>query len=110
MDLFSINPNNLSFAIVSKSDIAAPFKVVIKTESCSSFSSSITIGRVLRRCFVAAGNTLSVDWGVDKKKIIRYCLGHAAGAADLTKADFATVLTWIGGNTVGNAVYTLEDL
>ena len=60
--------------------------------------------------FVAAGNTLSVDWGVDKKKIIRYCLGHAAGAADLTKADFATVLTWIGGNTVGNAVYTLEDL
>lgn len=60
--------------------------------------------------FVANGKTLSVDWDTDTARIIRYCFGLAAGNAALTKTDFATMLTWLGGNAVGNAVYAMHDL
>jgi hypothetical protein len=59
--------------------------------------------------FSASGNVLTVDRDVDTARIIRYCFGLATGTGNLVRTNFPNIVTWIGGASIANATFTMNN-
>jgi hypothetical protein len=60
--------------------------------------------------FSASGKTLAVDQDTSQNRIIRYCFGLTAGAGNLNKNNFGTIVTWISSASGAGATFAMNDL